>query len=80
MQLNSSLTLSTVDDNEHDEHYHEDNGAERSQLRGETSLPGIGVDEGGECLQSLVSDGEDGDGEVVDAHGDGEHESRYHAW
>ena len=68
-----------VDDDEQEEYNDEDDGHEGSEFGCESSLACIGIDVGGEGLESFVAFGEERDGEVVDAEREGEYPSAYHA-
>ena len=66
--------------NHYQQHQHseEDDRRQRSQLRRQSPLAGIGVYIGGERLQPFVPDGEDGHRKVVDGEGEGEDEAAHH--
>jgi hypothetical protein len=78
--LRSSLTFSFVDDNQHHQYQYEDDGTQRPKFWGQSSLSGISIDECGEGFQTFVTYREDGDGEVIDTHRDGKHETGNHTW
>ena len=52
-----------------DQYGQEYQGEERSQLWGQTALARIGIDKGGERLQTATTFGEIGHAEVIDTEG-----------
>ncbi len=68
-----------VNDNQQGQHHHENNGRKRTQFRSQPSFAGIGIDIGGKCLKTFVTDRKYRYCKIIDRKCQRKHETANHS-